>query len=99
MKLKKKRRLPSNDKIQKHMTHEGVTDKLFVFSEDFFSTNSVDIYKMLHYARLGDTRIQSIMLYQVISQCVLVYTVTVYSKTCVKKSRRNRQNKDLNDKW
>ena len=29
----------------------------------------------------------------------LFCTVTLYSKTCVKRPLKNRQNKDLNDKW
>ena len=29
---------------------------------------------------------------------IIIYT-NVYSKTCVKRPLKNRQNKDLNDKW
>ena len=29
----------------------------------------------------------------------LIWINTVYSKTCLKRPLKNRQNKDLNDKW
>ena len=31
--------------------------------------------------------------------CVLKKIIDIYSKTCIKPPLKNRQNKDLNDKW
>ena len=50
-----------------------------------------------YYSALNVWVSQSTLLYRVKS--LVITQIWIYSKTCLKRPLKNRQNKDLNDKW
>ena len=61
----------------------------------FILANNADHNEMSHYAA---SLFEKVPVYQYPKWKGLV-EIIIYSKSCVKRTLRNRQNKDLNDKW